>query len=158
MPQAKYNFRTREATPEFKAWCNMKCRCRYNYPKYRKYHERGTKVCPQWENNYEQFLHDVGSKPTLKHWLERIDNNGHYEPGNVTWALPHDQLLNREITRFLTFEGRTQTMDAWAKETGISRDNLRCRIDKYGWSVERALTTPTMLEYSHNTKQKQVAV
>lgn len=59
------------------------------------YGGRGVRVCEQWRGSFETFLADVGRKPTPKHSLDRIDTNGHYEPGNVRWATQKEQIANR---------------------------------------------------------------
>lgn len=86
-------------TPEYRAWIGMKQRCFYNhvgnYPNYRKYGARGIRICQQWLDSFEVFLHDVGLKPSRNHSLDRIDVNGHYEPSNVRWATTLQQAQNR---------------------------------------------------------------
>ncbi len=77
-------------------WQAMKNRC-YN-PKQRAYPYyggRGIKVCDRWRNSFEAFMADVGLPPTDKHQIDRINNNGNYEPGNVKWSTRSEQMLNR---------------------------------------------------------------
>jgi len=134
-----------ESTKEYMAWMAMKFRC-YN-PKnkaYRRYGGRGIKVCDQWLNSFEQFLSDVGPAPSPKHSVGRIDNDGNYEPGNIEWQLPKPQANNRSTSRFITAFNKTQTLQQWADEIGISRGTIECRIDRYGWSAERAVSEPRM--------------
>ena len=81
--------------PLYSTWNSMKDRCRNpRNPKYRLYGGRGIRVCSRWED-FVAFLADMGTKPSPKHSIDRIDNDGNYEPGNVRWATPHQQNRNR---------------------------------------------------------------
>lgn len=129
-------------SPEHMTWGNMKARC--SNPKnkrYDRYGGRGIKVCERWDV-YENFLADMGRKPTPEHSIDRIDNNGDYEPANCQWATRHTQALNRQTTRWLTYSEKTKTMKWWSQETGVPYKVLWSRIVKLGWPVEKSLETP----------------
>ncbi len=82
--------------PEYLAWIAMRVRC--TNPKaqaWRRYGGRGIQVCERWMWSYEAFLADVGRRPSPKHSIDRIDNDGHYEPGNVRWATRSQQNANQ---------------------------------------------------------------
>lgn len=82
--------------PEYNVWCLMIRRCtRPNVPEWKNYGGRGIKVCDQWRNDFTSFFRHMGPRPTPKHELDRIDNDGHYEPGNVRWATKEQQNANR---------------------------------------------------------------
>lgn len=94
--------RKEEKSPEYRAWRGMKQRCSSNPDgkDYKHYAGRGIRVCDRWLNNYENFLADVGRKPSLKHSLDRYpDNDGNYEPGNVRWATASQQASNTRRSR-----------------------------------------------------------
>jgi hypothetical protein len=99
-----YRQRSLNRPKEYNSWQHMKQRC-YNrrHVKYRWYGQRGITVCPQWIESFEQFLRDVGFAPSFIHTLDRIDNNGHYEPGNVKWSTPSEQMQNtRRAAKYKT--------------------------------------------------------
>lgn len=85
------------------------------------------------------FLEDMGPKPDGLS-LDRIDNSRGYGPNNCRWATKHEQMQNTRATRLLSFNGRTQGINAWAREIGINKQSLSDRL-KRGWSLEKALTT-----------------
>ena len=126
---------------EWRTWNSMIRRCTYpSMDDYERYGGKGIKVCKRWRNSFEAFLDDVGYSPSQKHSIDRIDNDGNYEPGNVRWATPSEQTRNSSKARFITFEGKTLTMGEWAKNMNINRQTIQMRIDHYGWSVHNALT------------------
>jgi hypothetical protein len=129
-------------TPEWKAWRNMKTRCsNQNIEEYHRYGGRGIKVCEIWWNSFEQFYQDMGSRPSSGHTLDRIDNDGDYEPGNCRWITRKEQAQNRESNRRLTLDGITRTMAEWADACGVKADTIGRRL-RLGWSAEKALNTP----------------
>jgi hypothetical protein len=82
-------------TPEYRSWASMLSRCRNprDHSHWSTYGGRGITVCERW-NDYRAFLADMGRRPSLKHSIDRIDNNGNYEPSNCRWATPSQQQLN----------------------------------------------------------------
>ena len=127
---------------EYSIWMNLRSRC-YN-PKntrYDMYGGRGITVCQRWRDDFMNFLEDMGRRPSSDHSIDRIDNDGNYEPSNCRWATRSEQARNRRSSRFLEFGGRRITLAEWAEEIGIDKRTLHIRL-KAGWSIERALTEP----------------
>jgi len=128
-------------TPEYRIWHGMLYRCRNPHsPSFKDYGARGITV--DW-SSFEDFLADMGPRPTPQHTIERIDNNSSYSKSNCAWIPKGAQALNTRRTINWTFQGVTQCIMAWAQTTGIDHRTLRCRYFKLGWSVEKILTTPT---------------
>jgi len=81
---------------EYHTWETMKGRCtRPNLRSYRYYGARGIRVCERWMNSFSAFMEDMGPKPTPKHTIDRINNDGNYEPGNCRWATMSEQNKNK---------------------------------------------------------------
>lgn len=83
-------------TPTYVSWQSMKSRCTYEYTiGWQHYGGRGITVCDRWSGSFENFLEDMGLRPSLSFSLDRIDPNGNYEPGNCRWATSSEQNLNK---------------------------------------------------------------
>ena len=128
-------------SPTYTSWRAMVDRCTQpSHTKWAQYCGRGTRVCERWMN-FEAFLADMGSRPPGTS-LDRVDNDGNYEPGNCRWATASEQSLNRSITRVLTHpDGRTMALTEWARVSGLQVGTLWKRL-KSGWSIERAVASP----------------
>ena len=88
-------------SPEYNVWANMKYRCQNERnPAYHNYGGRGICVCERWlcDDGFANFLADLGCRPTEKHSLDRINNDGNYEPGNVRWATKAVQEHNKRLS------------------------------------------------------------
>lgn len=124
---------------EYTSWWEMIQRCyRAGHISYKNYGGRGIVVCDRWKNSFPNFLTDLGLKPTPRHWLDRIDTNGNYEPGNCRWATPKEQLRNTRRNRIVEYQGKAMCMSELSEVTGILCSRLRWRIDN-GWSVQEAV-------------------
>lgn len=133
----------------YSTWATMKARC-YN-PKNQKYYRyggRGITVCPEWldkENGFINFYNYVSELPHFGekgYTLNRIDNDGNYEPGNVEWSDDVTQANNRRTSHFISYNGETHTIAEWAKILNMNYGTLSRRINVLKWSIEKALNTP----------------
>lgn len=123
-------------TLEYNVWATMKDRCfNKNAPNYKIYGKRGITICKRWEK-FENFFTDMGKRPKGMS-IDRINNNGNYEPENCQWATQKEQCRNTRKNRMLTFQGKTLCMAEWAERLGINYKCLWKRLNT-GWSVERA--------------------
>lgn len=109
--------------------------------KYVSYWGRGIIMCDRWLNSFSNFLQDMGPKPK-GFSLERINNDGNYEPGNCKWATQKEQSRNKRQNRFITINGVTLVISDWARKLGCNRALISYRIIQLGWDAERAATTP----------------
>lgn len=129
----------------YNIWSRMKQRCiNPKAPNYSNYGGRGIIVCQRWISSFEMFYEDVSK---LAHFgekgysLNRIDNDGNYEPGNVEWSTQTEQANNRRTNHLISYNGETHTIAEWAKVKQIKKNTLLQRIYR-GWPIEKALETP----------------
>lgn len=138
----------------YNAWCNMKQRCcneaRRDFPAYG---GRGITVCDEWQRSFPAFMKwamEHGYQDDLT--LDRIETNGPYSPENCRWVTRKVQANNRRTNRFITLDGRTQSIKQWADEIGMEKSTLWRRFNA-GWTTERALKEPV-----HTEKRKKGAL
>ncbi len=128
-------------TPEYRVWESILDRIdNPNSTAFRNYGGRGIRISDEWRK-FVTFYRDMGSMPSPKHTIDRIDVNGHYEPGNCRWATHREQALNKRNTRHITYQGTTLTVIEWAERQNIHYKTLRTRLES-GWTIEDALTRP----------------
>lgn len=129
-PYERHGYR-RNDSAEYRIWTSMIQRCENpNRPKYPRYGGRGIRVCDLWRQSFAAFLKDVGHRPSRNHTLDRIDNDGNYEPGNVRWATAMMQAHNCGRTRKLVVHGVCLSRAEWARVSGLSYWTLRTRDDR----------------------------
>lgn len=116
-------------TRAYHSWQQLKNRClNKNDRQYPDYGGRGISVCEEWLV-FENFYKDMGNPPNKDYSIDRINNDGNYEPTNCRWATRYQQNMNRRSTRFITFRGITKTLVDWAREMGINEMTLRGRVN-----------------------------
>ncbi|MEM9927268.1 MAG: hypothetical protein AAF915_26585 [Cyanobacteria bacterium P01_D01_bin.50] len=124
----------------YTAWRNMKERCSSSWkPNFHRYGGRGIKVCKRWLESFDAFYQDMGKRPSPKHSIERIDNDGDYSPENCKWATPKEQCRNKSNNRYITYQDKTLTITEWSRKTGWSTATINNRI-KRGLPLEQVLT------------------
>lgn len=145
---------------EFHAWKAMHARCKPGNRKERpKYAARGISVCERWTGvciGFANFFADMGSRPSAKHSLDRIDNDRGYSPDNCRWATAKQQAGNTRRNRKYEHDGLSLTVPEWAEKTGIPQKVLRQRIVALGWSVKRSLTQPVLRPGKYNRPKPQL--
>lgn len=127
---------------EYMVWKAMKTRCaNQNVQNYARYGGRGIQVCDRWLNSFSAFLEDMGTRPSSDHSIDRVNNNGNYEPGNCVWATMKEQQNNKRSNVLFTFYGKTMTLTQWCRIAQIKTITVRERL-KRGWSEKEAFWTP----------------
>lgn len=128
----------------YRIWVLMRDRCCNQKSKdYPNYGGRGIKICEEWNRSFVCFLQDMGECPENMQ-IDRINNNGNYEKSNCRWTTLQINANNRRTCVYVDFNGKSQSIADWARETGIERKTLEYRI-RTGWPVEKALTTPSLI-------------
>ncbi len=135
-------------SPLYQVWKHMYARCYYpNNKGFHNYGGRGITVCERW-HEFANFLADMGERPTDAHEIDRINNNGSYEPGNCRWATRQENSRNRRTNHSVTHDGKTMCIAEWSEVTGLRYSIIHKRLAN-GWSPEKALTTPVQEQYRH---------
>lgn len=127
----------KSGTPIYEVWRTMLKRC--NSPTSRQYHNygaRGIRVCERW-HTFENFYADMGDAPEGKS-LDRIDNDGNYEPSNCRWTTQKQQIRNKRNTSRVMYRGKTVPLAELCEKRGLPLKRVRNRIYA-GWPLEQAL-------------------
>lgn len=130
---------------EYVVWRNMIRRTSDPYcPSFEDYGLEGLKCCGRWKgtNGFKNFIEDMGPRPGDGYELDREWNDGPYASWNCRWVTKRENSLNRHTTRWITFRGHTLCLEDWARAADISQSTLSHRLNRHGWSIEKALTTP----------------
>ena len=129
-------------TSEYRSWENMRQRCfNPNHKRYSDYGSRGITISDRWKNSFTNFFADMGLKPSPKHSIDRIDNDGNYSAKNCRWATPKEQANNQRSNRLITIGCVTLNVTQWAREMGFNTTVIYTRL-KLGWSERDAILTP----------------
>jgi hypothetical protein len=126
----------------YRIWRAMRARCyTETCDMFHAYGALGVAICDEWRESPMEFVTwalSSGYADGLS--IDRIDPTGNYAPSNCRWATAIEQGRNRRHNRMLTWDGQTRCMSEWADITGIHRANIQVRLDRCGWSIEKALT------------------
>lgn len=132
------------ATPTYRTWNVMIQRCHNpSHEKFSQYGALGIQVCDRWRMSFENFLGDMGERPS-GHTIDRLDGSLGYVPGNCRWANPANQQRNLKSNKAYEHGGRSQLLCDWAKESGISSGTIANRLAR-GWTFEQAISVPAKL-------------
>lgn len=122
-------------SPEYTTWLSMNQRCTNKKdPNYKSYGGRGVTVCDRWGKSFECFLEDMGARKKGM-TLDRINNDGNYEPKNCRWADKKTQGNNRRSNHCLTINGQKLTITEWSRQLSLSRSTIQHRL-RAGWKNE----------------------
>ena len=124
--------------PEYSSWKNMRARCTSEcLSEVRHYQSKGITVCDRW-NDFQTFYEDMGPKPSPKHSIDRIDNNGNYEPSNCRWATDTEQNRNKHNVKVFTYGDFTGTIPGIAEYLGINSNSIHKSMQR-GNSITEAV-------------------
>lgn len=147
-----------KSNPEYYVWCSMKERC-YNSKanNFKNYGGRGILICDRWKNSFNDFLSDMGKRPTKKHSLGRIENDGNYEPNNCAWQTAEEQNNNKRSNIFFEHNGTTLTLKQWSIKYNMDVSTLWYRIFKSKNSFKDAITKKNRFEASNKINKEEAA-
>jgi len=128
----KHGHTVNGVSPTYRAWHGMKQRCENpNSEVFKDYGGRGVKVCVKW-SEFENFLKDMGECPKGLE-IDRINNDGNYEPGNCRWTTKKQNQSNKRNTRFVLFGGERVTLTEAARRTGRGSGTLFTLLNNHNW-------------------------
>ena len=134
----KYGWRSRSEA--YHILYGMKKRCTdVNAINYQDYGGRGIMVCERWEKSLDNFMMDMGPRPSMDHSIDRIDNNLSYRPGNCRWGTNKDQANNRRNTPKIEIDGEIKTLKQWCEHFNTNYTTAYNRIHACGWEPSDAL-------------------
>lgn len=138
-----YKTHGKTKTRLYSIWATMKARCyNVNNTKYTRYGGRGITICNEWKNDF-QIFYDWSMKNGYKQNLsiDRINNDGNYEPSNCRWVTNSIQANNRKSTRLFKYKEKNKTLREWSDDLNINFQTLASRIVRR-WTLEDTLFTP----------------
>lgn len=128
----------------YRTWLNLKNRCsNSNHPRYKDYGGRGISVCDEWRYNFQAFYDwamSHGYRENLT--LDRINNDGNYEPSNCRWTTVMEQNNNTRRCHYIEYRGEKHSLSEWSRILNIPRATLSSRINVYNYPIEQAFTEP----------------
>ena len=129
-------------THEYQTWARMIARCQnFTNSDFKDYGGRGIDICQEWRNDFMAFFNYIGKRPSPEHSVDRINNDGNYEPGNVKWSLPTQQANNKRYNRLITINNTTMNVTEWAQKIGINPRTIFSRLQR-NWPPEKAVLHP----------------
>jgi hypothetical protein len=132
--------RNGKQSAEYICWVSMRGRVlNPGNDRFEDYGGRGITICKRWDD-FENFLADMGPKPSAAMSIDRIEVNGNYEPGNCQWGTKEEQARNKRNSALITFNDETLCVATWSERLGIPYATLHARLQV--WPVEKAFTTP----------------
>lgn len=128
---------------EYRVWHGIKSRClNPRNPGYPRYGGRGITICEAWRDDFQAFFDHIGQRPTAKHQLDRRNNDGNYEPGNVRWVTRTQNLRNCSSNLMIEIDGVTKCAAEWDERAGFKASSKTvARRYKRGWRGQKLLVS-----------------
>jgi len=138
-------------SPTYKIWAGIKTRClNKNDDHYPKYGGAGVKICDRWKSSFINFLKDMGERPEGMS-IDRINNEGDYEPSNCRWATPKEQARNRSSNRKLNYKGKIITVSELSEITGVEKSVIIYRLNA-GLTLDESIKNKSYQRKGKNGK------
>lgn len=140
----------RSRTSEYRIWGAMKDRCyNPNTKNYSDYGCRGIKICDRWKYSFENFIEDIGFKPTKNHSIDRINNDLDYSKENCKWSTKKKQNNNKRTNMYFTINGVTKSLSDWCVLNNIDYKRTWQRVVRLGLPIEDAMSLPKYYNLKH---------
>jgi hypothetical protein len=144
-------------TSEHRTWCHIRQRCHNpSDAGYYKYGAKGVSVCDRWRYSFENFVEDMGLKPSPSHSIDRINVLGNYEPSNCRWATVDEQANNKRTSIKTVWKGIEMSLMEICKLENMNYPLANSRVYALGWSVEDAVLIPRNGSRNGRNSYKQI--
>ena len=128
------------------AWNNMMIRCnQVNHKQYDDYGGRGIKICEEWQDFEDFYIWSIENGHAMNLGLDRIDNDGNYEPSNCKWSTRLEQQKNRRYNHYITIDEETKSALEWCEIYNLNYNTFSNRHNNLGWDMVKSITTPVMV-------------
>lgn len=129
-------------------WSCMKQRCyNENHKQYKDYGQRGIKICNEWHEFINFYNWAINNDYQDNLTIDRINNNGNYEPDNCRWVNMKIQSNNRRSNHIIEYKNETHTLKEWCDILKLNYKTIQTRINSLKWNVKKAFETPTNIKY-----------
>jgi len=124
-------------TAEYRTWIGMRNRCKGKRDMEAKHYlDKGIVVCDRWLNSFENFLSDMGRRPTGKHSIDRINSKGNYEPSNCRWATQKEQQNNKSSNRIIEHLGWSKNVAQWSEFYNTQYKPFYKKLKSCKWNLD----------------------
>ena len=162
MAKGCFKWKNRTDTLTYNSWRSMRNRCLYDNNNSKRYKQRGIKICDRWLNSYDNFIEDLGERPSKEYTLDRINPDGDYNPENCRWATWHEQENNKHGLTQIEYNKEIHTIGEWCKILDLDNKQKATaykRYSKYGAETfEEIFTNKRLITFRKESRKNKCLI